>query len=275
MKRPTIALAFLLHVGVFLSVTDFIDEIILFTVSFAANLFASVSGGGAGFVQFPLLILMGLPFAAALGTHKVAVVFLGLGALTKKFTNKSAFALDKQITLIMLLFGCPAVVAGSLIIIAVPAQIAEVILGLITIASGIYSLVKRQFGAQPLQQRSRTRVILGTLAIILIGLFSGSLSSGAGLFSTLSLVLIFGLELKRAILHTMVFVATLWNAVGAVTVGTVAEIYWPWVPLLIIATFTGSFVGTTLLIKLPVTIVRIIFSAVAILSGVTLIVAAF
>lgn len=275
MKRPTIALAFLLHVGVLLSVTDFIDEIILFTVSFAANLFASVSGGGAGFVQFPLLILMGLPFAAALGTHKVAVVFLGLGALTKKFTNKSAFALDKQITLIMLLFGCPAVVAGSLIIIAVPAQIAEVILGLITIASGIYSLVKRQFGAQPLQQRSRTRVILGTLAIILIGLFSGSLSSGAGLFSTLSLVLIFGLELKRAILHTMVFVATLWNAVGAVTVGTVAEIYWPWVPLLIVATFTGSFVGTTLLIKLPVTIVRIIFSAVAILSGVTLIVAAF
>ncbi len=254
--------------------TDLLDEIILFAVSFAANLFASVSGGGAGFVQFPLLIIMGLPFAAALGTHKVAVVFLGLGALTKKITNKSAFALDKQVALIMLIIGCPAVVAGSLIIIAVPAQIAEIILGVITIASGIYTLVKKQFGAQPLAQRSRQRVVLGSLAILLIGLFSGSLSSGAGLFSTLSLVLIFGLELKRAILHTMVFVATLWNAVGAVTIGAVTAIYWPWVPLLIAATFSGSFIGTALLIKLPVTIVRVIFSLVAIGSGITLIAAA-
>lgn len=251
------------------------DEIILFAVSFAANLFASVSGGGAGFVQFPLLIIMGLPFAAALGTHKVAVVFLGVGALAKKCLNKTPFALDRQISLIMIFIGCPSVVMGTLIVINVPAHAAEITLGIITVASGIYTLVKKQFGSQPLEHRSLTRTLLGTLAIILIGLFSGSLSSGAGLFSTLSLVMIFGLELKRAILHTMVFVATLWNAVGAVTIGSVTAIYWPWVPLLIIATFTGSFVGTTLLIKLPVKAVRIIFSLVAMGSGLTLIYAAF
>ncbi len=254
---------------------DLLDEIILFTVSFAANLFASVSGGGAGFVQLPLLIIMGLPFAAALGTHKVAVVFLGVGALSKKFMNKSAFALDKQVSLIMIFIGCPAVVAGCLIVINVPSQAAEIVLGLITIASGIYTLFKKQFGAAELPQRSLKRTLCGTAALILIGLLSGSLSSGAGLFSTLSLVMIFGLELKRAILHTMVFVATLWNAVGAVTIGSVTAIYWPWVPLLIAATFSGSFVGTALLIKLPVKAVRIVFSLVAVISGVTLIAAAF
>lgn len=63
---------------------EVIRQGILFAVSFFANLFASVSGGGAGFVQFPLLILLGLPFATALGTHKVAVVFLGIGALAKQ-----------------------------------------------------------------------------------------------------------------------------------------------------------------------------------------------
>lgn len=35
-------------------------------------------------------------------------------------------------------------------------------------------------------------------------MFSGSLSSGAGLFATLTLVGVFGLELKRAIMHTMI-----------------------------------------------------------------------
>lgn len=249
-------------------------EVILFAVSFGANLFASVSGGGAGFVQFPLLIIMGLPFAAALGTHKVAVVFLGLGVLAKKLGNKSAFNLDRQIALIMLLVGCPAVVAGSLIIVNMPARPAEITLGLITIASGIYSLCKKQFGSEPIENRSRLRNICGTLAIMAVGLFSGSLSSGAGLFATLSLVLIFGLELKRAILHTMVFVGTIWNLVGAVTIGSVTAIYWPWVPILIIATFLGSFLGTTLLIKLPVKVVRIIFSMVSMGSGAALIAAA-
>lgn len=253
---------------------EIINEVILFAVSFGANLFASVSGGGAGFVQFPLLIIMGLPFAAALGTHKVAVVFLGLGVLAKKVRSKTAFQLDKQISIIMLAAGCPAVVSGSLIVINLPAKPAEITLGIITIASGIYSLFKKQFGAEPIENRSLTRTVLGTLALIVVGLFSGSLSSGAGLFSTLTLVMIFGLELKRAILHTMVFVGTIWNAVGAFTIGAVTTIYWPWVPILIVATFTGSFLGTTLLIKLPVKVVRIIFSLVASGSGVALIAAA-
>ena len=88
-----------------------IDQILVFAFTFTANLFASVSGGGAGFVQFPLLILMGLPFATALGTHKVAVVFLGIGALAKKKSNN--YAIDKAVALAMLLIGCPAVVAGT------------------------------------------------------------------------------------------------------------------------------------------------------------------
>lgn len=253
---------------------EIIKQGILFIVSFTANLFASVSGGGAGFVQFPLLVLLGLPFATALGTHKVAVVFLGLGALARKgkFHN---YGFDKQISLIMLFLGCPSVVLGSLIIVKIPAQQAEISLGIITIASGIYTLFKRSFGTNTIENRSITRTIIGSFLIILVGLFSGSLSSGAGLFSTLTLAGVFGLELKRAIMHTMIFVATLWNAVGAFTVGAVTAIHWQWIPVMIIATFTGSYLGTYLLVLLPIKIVRVIFSFVAILSGVILLLEAF
>ncbi len=252
---------------------EIINQIILFVFSFLANLFASVSGGGAGFVQFPLLIFMGLPFATALGTHKVAVVFLGIGAIAKQ---KSNFAiLDKRIALIMLLAGAPAVVAGTLIVINIPTQIAEFVLGIITVGSGIYTFFKKGFGTTNQQDLSTTRIIVGTLFIILVGMFSGSLSSGAGLFATLTLVMIFKLDLKKAIFHTMVFVATIWNAIGAITVGALTAIYWQWVPAMIIASFTGAFVGTMLLFKLPVKIVRIIFSLVSIASGILLIVASF
>ena len=59
------------------------EQIVLFIAGFTANILAALSGGGAGFVQLPVLIFMGLNFSLALGTHKVAVVALGLGSFTK------------------------------------------------------------------------------------------------------------------------------------------------------------------------------------------------
>ena len=76
-------------------------------------------------------------------------------------------------------------------------------------------------------------------------------------------------------MHTMIFVATIWNAIGAITVGSLMGIHWQWVPVMIIATFTGAWLGTNLLLYLPVRIVRIIFSFVAMLSGVILLCEAF
>jgi hypothetical protein len=250
---------------------EILSQTILFILTFTANLFASVSGGGAGFIQFPVLILLGLPFAEALGTHKIAVVFLGLGAIFKKKGIKT-LSFDRTVGLIMILVGCPAVVIGTLIIITVPSAIAQIVLGFITIASGIYTFLKKDFGTKEIKNRSLLRNLSGIVLIALVGMFSGSLSSGAGLFATLTLAGVFGLELKRAIMHTMVFVATIWNAVGAVTVGAVTAIHWQWVPVMITAAFAGSFVGTALLIKMPVKKVKLIFSLVSILSGVILIV---
>ena len=245
-------------------IEEIINQSILFVVTFIANLFSSVSGGGAGFIQFPMLILLGLPFATALGTHKVAVVFLGIGAMSKKGFNRS-FAFDKAVSLAMLFVGCPAVVLGSVIIISVPSHIAQLVLGFITIASGIYTLFKKGFGSKTLENRSTTRVVVGTLLLFCVGMFSGSLSSGAGLFATLTLVGVFGLEL------TMIFVATIWNGVGAVTVGALTSIHWQWIPVMIIAAFSGAFLGTTLLMKMPVAKVKLVFSLVSMLSGVILI----
>ncbi len=249
---------------------EIIKQLILFSVTFVANLFASVSGGGAGFIQFPMLILLGLPFATALGTHKVAVVFLGIGAISKKKLDPT-FKFDKTVSLIMIIAGCTSVVAGSVIIVAVPSQAAQIVLGLIVICSGIYTFFRKSFGVRNIEHRSLKRNIIGTILIILVGMFSGSLSSGAGLFATLTLVGVFGLELKRAIMHTMIFVATIWNAVGAFTVGALTEIYWHWIPVMIIAAFCGAYLGTTLLTNLSAQKVKKIFSIVSILSGVILI----
>ncbi len=41
-------------------------------IALVANALSAFAGGGAGLVQLPALILLGLPFAMALATHKLA-----------------------------------------------------------------------------------------------------------------------------------------------------------------------------------------------------------
>ena len=58
---------------------SFYKSISIFLISFFSNTFSAVSGGGAGLLQLPALILFGVPYYQALASHKLATVALGLG----------------------------------------------------------------------------------------------------------------------------------------------------------------------------------------------------
>ena len=51
----------------------------IFLISLFSNTFSAISGGGAGLLQLPALILSGVPYYQALASHKLATVALGLG----------------------------------------------------------------------------------------------------------------------------------------------------------------------------------------------------
>ena len=61
----------------------------LAVIAVIANALSAFAGGGAGLVQLPALILLGLPFASALATHKVASVALGVGAAGRHWRASS------------------------------------------------------------------------------------------------------------------------------------------------------------------------------------------
>jgi hypothetical protein len=58
---------------------DYTQHLVLFVIAIIANWFSALAGGGAGLIQLPILIFMGLPFSLALATHKLATVALGIG----------------------------------------------------------------------------------------------------------------------------------------------------------------------------------------------------
>src|SRR4030066_361886 len=98
-----------------------------------ANWFSALSGGGAGLIQFPMLIFLGLPFGVALATHKVASVALGLGATIRHWKESH---LERRFSLIILGAGLPGVVLGASVILKVPPQIAQFALGVLTMGLG-------------------------------------------------------------------------------------------------------------------------------------------
>ncbi|MFM1891242.1 MAG: hypothetical protein RLZ44_319, partial [Pseudomonadota bacterium] len=104
------------------------EQFILFVVALVANMFSAFSGGGAGLLQLPALIFLGLPFGVALATHRIASVALGLGATIRHLREGS---LERRFTINILAWGLPGVVIGASLILEVPGRFAEVALGLL------------------------------------------------------------------------------------------------------------------------------------------------
>jgi uncharacterized membrane protein YfcA len=247
-----------------------IEQLILFLASLVANLFSAFSGGGAGLIQLPVLIFMGLPFAIALATHKVASVALGIGATIRHLREQS---LERRLATWILAFGLPGVVVGANIIFFVPERAAEVALGVLTAGLGLYSWGSPALGqsVQPAHRDSRG-VLIGGLVLFVIGALNGSLTSGTGLFVTLWLVRWFGLDYKRAIAYTLILVGVFWNSTGALMLGILGEIRWSWLPALLLGSLIGGYLGAHLAIKSGNRWIKRAFEVVTLLVGLKLII---
>jgi uncharacterized membrane protein YfcA len=184
------------------------EQLVLLLVSLVANVFSAFAGGGAGLLQFPALIFLGLPFGVALATHKVASVALGVGATLRHVREKS---LEWKFSLFILATGLPGVVLGAAYILDVPDAIARVALGILTIGIGVYSFLHKKLGLEHVPvHRTRQGFALGGAGLFAVGVLNGSLTSGTGLFCTLWLVRWFGLDYRRAVAYTLVLVGLLW-----------------------------------------------------------------
>lgn len=248
---------------------DWLQQIILFVISLIANVLSAFAGGGAGLLQLPALIILGLAFSTALATHKVASVFLGIGATIRNLKEE---ALERRFALFILATGLPGVVLGANIILQIDDRQAEIALGILTLCLGLYSWLKPNLGQdnQP-KNRHLKGYISGGVVLFFIGGLNGSLTSGTGLFVTLWLVSWYGLEYKRAVAYTLILVGLFWNGTGALTLGLLGDIAWAWLPALILGSLLGGYIGAHLAILKGNKLIKRAYEAVTILVGLMLI----
>ena len=117
------------------------EYIFLLFVSFFSNLFSAFSGGGAGIIQLPaILLLFEISFPVALATHKISTVLLGLGASLKFFEKNMP---NKKILLEGILIGLPAVVIGAYSISYIDEGLARKLLGVLILSVFLLSFLKK------------------------------------------------------------------------------------------------------------------------------------
>src|SRR5574340_1404692 len=207
------------------------DQVILFVASLAANFFSALSGGGAGLIQFPMLIFLVLPFGVALATHKVASVALGLGATLRHLRESH---LERRFSLIILGAGLPGVVLGAVTILHIPERAATLALGVLTLGLGVYSVFKPTLGmAHQPKNRQGAGLAGGRAGLLLVGFLNGAITSGTGLFLKLWMLRWFGLDYTRAVAYTLILCGLVWNGIGALVLGMIGTAAWDWMPALL------------------------------------------
>ena len=227
-----------------ININYFLDYFLIFIISFFSNVFSAISGGGAGLIQLPALILSGIPYYQALATHKFATVALGIGGSLRnfKYIKKDSYILWQ-----ILIFGIPGVVFGTSIIEIISEQYIYLVLGIFSVVLGLYSILKSDFGLLSENKKINFFVKLRFfIFIFLIGILNGSISSGTGLLVTLLLIKTFGMDFLRAIRLTFFTVGIFWNAIGAISLTKIGSIPLHLLILLTLGSFIGGFFGAHL-----------------------------
>ena len=252
---------------------DIFSQIVLGIISLFSNFISALSGGGAGLIQLPALLFLGLPFSKALATHKVASVALGLGAFIPHLKRTS---LKINFAFLILISGIPGVLLGAYTSSIIPGNFSTTLLGFLTLFLSFYSINQKHLGSS--NQKSsinKLRLIIGSFGLFIIGFFNGYLSSGTGLFVTIWMITIFNLSFSMAVAYTLIFVGIFWNGIGALSLGMTGNIIWSYIPVLISGSLLGGYLGAKFSIIKGTKFIKIVFELVSFFVGFSLLVKGF
>ena len=243
-------------------------SITIFLISFFSNTFSAISGGGAGLVQLPALILSGVPYYQALASHKLATVALGIGGSLR---NYKSLRNDIYIALQILIFGLPGVIFGASIVEFISEQYLYLFLGVFSIILAFYSFIRSDLGLTSVNNNLNfIHKIRFLIFIFFIGILNGSISSGTGLLVTILLIKTFGMDFLRAISLTFFTVGIFWNFTGAIYLSKIGTVPQNILFLLLIGSFAGGYFGAHLSKLKGNLLVKKTFTTVCLLVGISL-----
>ena len=151
----------------------------MFIMGFIAAFIDSVVGGG-GLISVPTLMWAGLPMLNVLGTNKFAST---MGACAGFLTYLRSDKIDKKIMRIMFPLAFIGSICGVLTVRQVPPDFLRPLVVVMLIIIAIYSVAKKNWGADKKSVRvSHKNYLIGLILICVLGFYDGFFGPGTGSF---------------------------------------------------------------------------------------------
>lgn len=239
-----------------------LDYLIVLPLVFLAGIIDSIAGGG-GLITLPAYWIIGIPPAVALGTNKFAS-FSGTTFTTVRFLK--AGLLDVPVALIGAAFGLVGSWIGTQTALTVSAGFFNILLLVLIPIVAVVILATPRTGTvnRAREIKLGKRLVLGSLAGLVIGFYDGFFGPGTGTF----LILIYTLVLKYDFVTAnanakLVNLASNFAAlIGFIIAGKV--LYAVAIPAAFCG-IAGNLLGSSLVLKRGNKLIRIIFILVLVL----------
>ena len=147
-------------------------------MGFVAAFIDSVVGGG-GLISVPTLMWAGLPMLNVLGTNKIASC---MGACAGFLTYLRSGTLDRKILRVMFPLAFIGSIFGVLTVRQIPPDFLRPLVVVMLIIIAIYSVAKKNLGANKVVRVSHKNYLLGVILIFALGFYDGFFGPGTGSF---------------------------------------------------------------------------------------------
>jgi uncharacterized membrane protein YfcA len=172
---------------------------LLFLAGLFAGLVDAIAGGG-GLITIPVLLGVGMPPQAALGTNKLQASF-GSGSAMLTFVRSGTVKLGDCTEAI--LYTALGAGLGTYTVQVLDPAILRLVIPWLLIAIVLYTLLSPRLGYEDIHPRMKLRSF-SLVAGLALGFYDGFFGPGAGSFWVVALMLGLGYNMTRATAHTKV-----------------------------------------------------------------------
>jgi hypothetical protein len=172
----------------------------LWLAGLLAGFVDSIAGGG-GIISLPALLATGMPPHLALGTNKLQGT---CGSMTSTFNYSRKGLVNLNEIPLGVMFTAVGALAGTLTVQVLSADFLRQIILFLLIAVFIYTWISPDLGKLDQRPSMAAPAFFGCAGMVL-GFYDGFFGPGTGSFWTIVLVVVLGLNLKKATAHTKVF----------------------------------------------------------------------
>jgi len=214
----------------------------------------NVLAGGGSLLTLPAMVFLGLDGAVANGTNRVAILAQNVTAVGG---FRSLGFSDMRLSLSLALAALPGGICGALLGTMVRGELFNRVLGAVLIGvlllMTVQGLRKAKNGsskegditAAENTGLSRRRLILGHLAMVVVGFYGGFIQAGVGFLLMAALNRVLGLDLVRVNMHK-VFIVGFFTLAALIIFAARGQVMWIPGLALAIGNSIGGWVGSQL-----------------------------